>query len=93
MEDDSIKDWVELKPSQKYVAHFTAMVESAELKHFITDYYERVLDRETKDDLTELCWEVSCNLIKQSILHELILDYSMLEKMVVDCCKVKLSKF
>ncbi|ATZ52971.1 hypothetical protein BCIN_08g05860 [Botrytis cinerea B05.10] len=57
VEDSTTKWWVELKPSQKYVAHFTSMVESAELKHFVTDYYERVINRECKDDLAQLCWE------------------------------------
>ncbi|ESZ94876.1 hypothetical protein SBOR_4752 [Sclerotinia borealis F-4128] len=57
VQDTTTKYWVELKPSQKYVAHFTTMVESAELKHFVTDYYERVLAGESKDDLIELCWE------------------------------------
>ncbi|KAM0147592.1 hypothetical protein ACHAQE_010222 [Botrytis cinerea] len=57
VEDSITKWWVELKPSQKYVAHFTSMVESAELKHFVTDYYERVINRECKDDLAQLCWE------------------------------------
>ncbi|KAF7922017.1 uncharacterized protein EAE98_008228 [Botrytis deweyae] len=57
VEDSATKWWVELKPSQKYVAHFTSMVESAELKHFVTDYYERVINRECKDDLGQLCWE------------------------------------
>ncbi|CAD6443832.1 423ee925-77b4-4aa9-80b1-7a6f512d01eb [Sclerotinia trifoliorum] len=57
VEDSTTKFWIELKPSQKYVAHFTSMVESAELKHFVTDYYERVLAGECKDDLVELCWE------------------------------------
>lgn len=61
VEDSTTKCWVELKPSQKYVAHFTSMVESAELKHFVTDYYERVINRESKDDLAQLCWEVSSN--------------------------------
>lgn len=67
VEDSTTKFWVELKPSQKYVAHFTTMVESAELKHFVTDYYERVLARECKDDLDELCWEVSLNFSVVSI--------------------------
>ncbi|TEY54129.1 hypothetical protein BOTCAL_0243g00220 [Botryotinia calthae] len=57
VEDSTTKWWIELKPSQKYVAHFTSMVESAELKHFVTDYYERVINRECKDDLAQLCWE------------------------------------
>ncbi|APA11298.1 predicted protein [Sclerotinia sclerotiorum 1980 UF-70] len=57
VEDSTTKSWIELKPSQKYVAHFTSMVESAELKHFVTDYYERVLAGECKDDIAELCWE------------------------------------
>ncbi|KAI9640213.1 hypothetical protein NHQ30_011451 [Ciborinia camelliae] len=57
VKDTSTKFHVELKPSQKYVAHFTTMVESAELKHFVTDFYERVIDGEFKDDLLELCWE------------------------------------
>ncbi|TGO46108.1 hypothetical protein BOTNAR_0613g00050 [Botryotinia narcissicola] len=57
VEDSATKWWVELKPSQKYVAHFTSMVESAELKNFVTDYYERVINKECKDDLAQLCWE------------------------------------
>ncbi|QSZ36910.1 hypothetical protein DSL72_009000 [Monilinia vaccinii-corymbosi] len=78
VEDNITKYWVELKPSQKYIAQFTVMVESAELKHFITDYYERVLDGEVNDDLQELCWEYArqdgCGLLQDEVIEVLTKD-------------------
>ncbi|RAL59271.1 hypothetical protein DID88_006985 [Monilinia fructigena] len=54
-------------------AHFTDMVESAELKHFITDYYERVSDNEAKDDLLDLCWEYARE-DGRGLLHDEVIE-------------------
>lgn len=50
--------WLEIVPSQRYATCYGQLIGSAELKHFVTDYYLSVIAKEVEDDIQQLCWEV-----------------------------------
>ncbi|KAM3066598.1 hypothetical protein ACMFMF_010104 [Clarireedia jacksonii] len=55
--DTQTQYWIEMVPSQQYTDRYGQLIASAELKHFVTDYYLGVVDGEVEDDIMQLCWE------------------------------------
>jgi hypothetical protein len=56
--DTQTEYWIEIVPSQQYSGRYGQLIASAELKHFVTDYYLGVVAGEVEDSIMQLSWEV-----------------------------------